>query len=736
MSKRPDSIGLFWQDLAKVKAPAKEKIKRTPPEPFWLSPDYLPELEEARDFKPDLYDDMELWQASLNKERLLYDIEVYPNYCLFAFKSLTTGKVIYFEHDDDMCLPDLQKLNWVLHNFCIVNFNGRKYDFPITTLALAGFGPTHMWNATQMIIEQGLQAQDVYKAYQTKRLDKIDQIDLIELTALAPGLKVCAARLHAPRLQDLPFKPGTYLTADQILILRRYCINDLDNTGILYQDKIPQIELREKVGEQYKVDLRSHSDAQMAEAIISSEIRRIKGVKYLNRTKLEPGTRYKYDTPHFIKYQSDLMKWVLATVQGTTFAVDHIKGSVIMPAELENLVIHMGNSKYKIGIGGLHSQEKSVAHIADENYTIIDTDATSYYPKLILNAGLTPDNLGKDFILVYNGIVVKRIAAKEAGDIITAECLKIVANGTFGKLGSMWSIMYAPKLMIQVTVTGQLSILMLAERFELNGIEVTSINTDGIVVKCHRSRESLFKEIVKGWEKDTGFITEEVRYKATYSKDINNYIAVYETPQKGKIFKTKGAYGETAPKKNAINEICVEAIKELMAKGVSPGKTITECKDIRKFTSMRNVAGGAVKVLNTEFNPKATEAEMEEIVKRNGWVMWFDNWIHQPTHEAYDTGQSLVNAYEKCCAVTNGIYLGKLIRWYYATGEQGQIIYAKTGNKVPRTDGAKPCMNLPFEFPNDINYDWYIEECYKILEEIGHTVTTQTELHDGYTGSY
>ena len=487
-------------------------------------------------------------------------------------------------------------------------------------------------------------------------------------------MKKCAGRLHAPRLQDLPFKPGTCLTSDQITILRRYCINDLDNTIILYNATIKQIELREKMGARFGVDLRSSSDAQMAEAIISSEIKRRTGRKFLRRTTLPPGTSYKYSVPDFIQYSTPLMNHILDIVKGSNFAVDPEKGSIIMPPELEKLVIGMGNCKYKIGIGGLHSQEKSIAHVADDQYFIADTDATSYYPRLILNAGITPENLGKDFLLVFDGIVVERITAKQAGDIIVAECLKIVANGTFGKLGSKWSIMYAPNLMIQVTVTGQLSILMLAERFELAGIEVISINTDGIVVRCRRSMESVFNGIVKQWELDTGFGTEEIRYKATYSRDINNYIAVYEEPQKGQLFKTKGAYGKTSPKKNAVNEICVDAIKAFIADGIPLMSTIVACRDITRFTSMRHVGGGAVK------------------------------------GDPVEVGSP----------VTSGIYLGKMIRWYYSTEVTGDIINAKSGNKVPRTDGARPLMQLPDTFPTDIDYVWYEKESHKVLKKIGY----------------
>ena len=676
MSKRADAVGLFWQDFAKEKPLPKEKIKRAPPPRFWESPCYLPDLQAAIDFKPDLFNDIELWQASIRGERLLYDIEVYPNYCLFAFKSYDSGKVVTFrladndpfDEDPILYVLDIPKLRWVLENFCIINFNGRKYDFPVTTLALAGYSSQDLWDATCMIIVDQLQAKDVYKQYKTKPLE-INQIDLIELTALGPGLKVCAGRLHARKLQDLPFKPGTILTRNQIYILDRYCVNDLDNTGLLFKATTPQIELRESTGKQFKLDLRSHSDAQMAEAIISSEIKRLTGRKFLTRTKLEPGTWYTYKTPSFIKYQSELMNYVLKVIQSSVFRISHLDGTVIVPDELKALVIEMGKSKYKFGIGGLHSQEENIAHVSDDEYVMIDTDVTSYYPYTIINAGLYPQNLGQDFIVVYKGVVQRRVTAKQAGDIIVAECLKIVANGTFGKLGSMWSVMYAPNLMLQVTITGQLSILMLAERLELAGIEVTSINTDGIIVKCPRLREAQFHEIVNQWEKDTGLSTEETRYKATYSKDINNYIAVYETPQKGELFKMKGLYSKTNPKKNAVNEICIDALKALITTRTLPAETIRNCKDLRKFTSMRNVAGGAVKM--------------------------FDE--------------------------NTGVYLGKLIRWYYATGENGEIIYAKNGNKVARTEGAKPCMDLPDSFPDDIDYDWYINETYKILDQIGYT---------------
>lgn len=667
MAIRADSIGFFWEDEVKVKAPPVEKIKRTPPERVWENPDYLPDLDVALKFMPNLYQD---WELAHIKEPLVFDSEVYPNYVLFAFRGLESKKAIYFEMDNEPCGEsiNLGKLRWVLQHNCIINFNGRKFDFVIAALALNGCDSEQLWKATEMLIKYQMRPQDVLAKFKAPKLGKINQIDMIDITALSPGLKVCAGRLHAKRMQDLPFVPGTYLSMNQIKILFMYCFNDLDNTELLYRSLLEQIAIREDTGKLYGLDLRSHSDPQMAEAIISSELKRITGQKYFKPSVLPEGTWYNYQIPRFVQFQTPMLNGVLDKIRNAVFRVNPLDGTIIMPKELSEFTVDIADGKYQMGIGGLHSTEKRMCETADDEYFIADTDVTSYYPRLIINAGIYPENLGVDFISVFSSIVDQRVAAKKAGNAVVAECLKIVVNGTFGKLGSWYSIMYAPNLMIQVTITGQLSLLMLIEAFELAGIRVLSANTDGIVVKCHRSKEALFNSIVKAWEKHTGFDTEEVRYKGIYSKDVNNYFAVYEKPQKGKQFKLKGVYSETAPKKNAVNEICIDAAMAFMSSGADIPTTIRTCHRLQKFTTMRRVKGGGVK---------------------------------------------------------DGIYLGKIIRWYYSTEAQGEIISAESGNKVARTDNAKPCMELPDELPADIDYQWYINETNKILADIGYATAPE-----------
>lgn len=312
-------------------------------------------------------------------------------------------------------------------------------------------------------------------------------------------------------------------------------------------------------------------------------------------------------------------------------------------------------------------------------------------------------------------------------------------NGWFGKQGSKYSILYAPDGLIQTTITGQLSLLMLIERLEMAGIRVVSANTDGIVIKCPRTMMHVMDAIVAEWERDTGFPTEETRYLALYSRDVNNYIAVKQTEEKapdGSVIwvekaagtKNKGAYANPwASKKNLAERlhknptttICVEAVEQFLINATPIDHTIRNDKDIRKFVAVRSVSGGAVKVWGQV--PPEHETP-EELVRMAGFYeIAKDSWVLEGEtlrearylHVAYDLAKELT----RLPGETE--YVGKTVRWYYSTEVQGELVYAKSGNKVPRSDGAKPCMVLPDEFPDDLDYDWYIQESVKILEAVG-----------------
>ena len=609
------------------------------------------------------YNDVELYAA--RGSEMVFDIEIYPNYYLIAFKDLSTNKVVTFERFDDVDF-NREKLNWILFNFKLISFNGNKFDMPLAWLGVFGNTVEEIHRTAQRLIkDDNYKPRDVQKEFNFK-MPTLNHVDLIEVAPLQASLKTYAGRLHAKRMQDLPYEPGTVLTREQMVNVRHYCVNDLDNTALLYGNLKPDITLREKLSIEYGQDLRSRSDAQIAEHVLNAECAKINGY-HAFAPKISPGTVYHYEKPDFIHFQTPMMQNILQGILAADFVIN--ENGAPKCEYLKGLKIVINKQTYKMGVGGLHSTESCIAHKAEDGFLLIDRDVASYYPYIILNNKFYPKHLGETFLIVYQTIVDRRIYAKhlsknEDKEIAKenkkeADSLKITINGSFGKLGSKYSKLYSPDLLIQVTVTGQLSLLMLIEMLELNEIEVVSANTDGIVIKPHETQVNRLNEIVKMWEQLTGFATEETQYSAVYSRDVNNYIAIMAD---GSGYKGKGVFGETTLKKQPNNEICAKAVAEFLINGTPVRKTIEASEDITDFITVKTVKGGAHK----------------------------DGWL-----------------------------LGKAIRWYYAYGVEGTINYIMNGNTVPLSENAKPIMDLPPEFPNDVDYDIYVDMANDMLHDMG-----------------
>lgn len=634
-------------------------------------------------------------------DEVILDVECYPNYFLICLKHLKTGRFAIFENSP-VSQIDPVKLAWCLFAFKIYTFNGNHYDMPLVYMALKGYDCRTLKEASNLIIDEKIRNDDLYELYKITA-PFINHIDLKEVCPLNGSLKKYAGRLHAIRMQELPYDPYKELSEQEALEVKNYCAHaDCNNTQLIVENLREELNLRDEMTKKYGVDLRSKSDAQIAEAVMRKELSKKLG-KDPKRPTLPEGYTCAYNDPGIISFKTDYLNDAYQKILGAKFKLDN-GGSPQWPVGLGvqeknkqgkyvwTLKLKIGQSIYKLGMGGIHSSEKSIAHTSCADYILLDRDVASYYPRIILNQKLYPKHLGAPFLVVYDGIVVARLTAKEVKDLIGANSLKIVINGGFGKFGSKWSILYSPDLLLQVTLSGQLCLLMLIEELELNGIRVVSANTDGIVSKVKRTERDKFEAIVKAWEDKTAFVTEETGYQAIYSKDVNNYIAVKYKEDKAteklnfgknwleekEVCKLKGAYANPWPDKKAqifrfhVNptfQICTEAICSFLMTGAPIAHTIRACNDITKFIAVRDVKGGAHK---------------------------------------------------------SGLFVGKFIRWYISTEVKGTINYVLSNNKVPETEGAKPCMDLPEVLPSDIDYQWYINRCDSMLVKIGHM--TKDEL--------
>lgn len=606
------------------------------------------------------------------KSKIVIDTECFPNYWLFMAK--VVGKdVVYATSTSDEGGLDINKIRKVMRENTTVGFNSLRYDLPMIAIATIGTPAAtkaasksetgalrttlELKAMSDRLIQEETPSWQICRDADVRVPDSWDHIDLREP---APGvmisLKIYMGRMHSPKMQDLPYAHDAMLTPAEMAEVRLYCENDIRGTEHLYTAIGAQIELRERMGETYGVDLRSKSDAQIAEAVIEHNVDAA-GSKV---RKVAPSSDVvRYQDPGFINFESVELREIFARILSSDFALNK-SGNIDMPDWLKSTVVELDGAKYKMGIGGLHSQEKRQWVEAGENL-LADLDVASFYPNIILQQGMVPPGVGEQFLPVYKSIVDTRIAAKRGGDKVVADSLKITINGSFGKLGNRYSFLYAPNLLLQVTLTGQLALLMLIERMSDAGIRCVSANTDGVVLVCPRDREKVMDEVAFEWMLDTSYELERTDYLRLVSRDVNNYVAVKTN---GKT-KGKGVFAGAGLMKNPDMVIVYESVAAYIASSAPIEETIRSCTDITKFITVRRVTGGAV---------------------------WREH------------------------------LLGKAIRFYHSSDVPADvcIAYVKNGNKVSKSDGCRPIMDLPEQFPGDIDFGYYIAEAHKLLDGVGH----------------
>jgi len=350
-------------------------------------------------------------------KKIIIDTEIYTNYFLFAAKCVETGKVIHLELYEDHPL-DLAVLSNIMRKNTTISFNGNNFDLPIIVAALCGWNNKHIKSLCDSIIGSN---RSSYRTYQDNNLPcpKWDHIDLIEVAPGMSSLKIYGGRLHSKKLQDLPIEPSALISPEQRVELRNYCENDLQTTQELYQALIPQITLRESMTEQYGMDLRSKSDAQIAETVISSELQKITGKKP-SRPTVADDAKFYYQDPEIVSFKSEQLNNILARVIKEPFKLG-INGALVLPDWLKKEDIRIGGRKYQMGIGGLHSCEKSQYINVKEGWFLKEKDCLGYYPSIILQQKLAPKSMGKPFLKIYKDIVQKRNFAKKKIAELTKE---------------------------------------------------------------------------------------------------------------------------------------------------------------------------------------------------------------------------------------------------------------------------------------------------------------------------
>lgn len=376
-----------------------------------------------------------------------------------------------------------------------------------------------------------------------------------------------------------------------------YNDNDVYIVAELIRMNQEEVLLRYRISEEYNVDVFSASRSTIADKVIVKLYSKFTGLhpkafidtKTIRRKIVVSeilSDKIAFSTPELNDILSDIRSLTLRGEKG----------------EFDREFTFMGTS-YTIATGGLHSNEIPAVYIENSDSIIVDRDVASYYPNMIRSLKVCQKHLiPKAWFRIADTIVDERLEHKHLAkdkslDSIdrdkhatAAACLKIVANaGIFGKMGSEKSFLCDKKAMYQVTINGQLFLLMLIEKLELAGIHVISANTDGIVTIVPRELEQTADDICHWWEKHLGLELEFTYYTKYVTEGVNSYLTV----KRGGSSKFKGRMN---PKmfledlsKGYNSPIVAKCVTEYFINGTPVMETLRNAKSILDFCRTQNV---------------------------------------------------------------------------------------------------------------------------------------------------
>jgi hypothetical protein len=388
------------------------------------------------------------------------------------------------------------------------------------------------------------------------------------------------------------FIPKEYLNE-----MADYNDNDVYIVAELIRMNQEEVLLRYRISEEYKVDVYSASRSTIADKVIVKLYSKFTGLhpkafidtKTIRRKILVSeilSDKIAFSTPELNDILSDIRSLTLRGEKG----------------EFDREFTFMGTS-YTIATGGLHSNEIPAVYVENSDSIIVDRDVASYYPNMIRSLKVCQKHLiPKAWFRIADTIVDERLEHKHLAKdksldnierdkhATAAACLKIVANaGIFGKMGSEKSFLCDKKAMYQVTINGQLFLLMLIEKLELAGIHVISANTDGIVTIVPRELEQTADDICHWWEKHLGLELEFTYYTKYVTEGVNSYLTV----KRGGSSKFKGRMN---PKmfledlsKGYNSPIVAKCVTEYFINGTPVMETLRNAKSILDFCRTQNV---------------------------------------------------------------------------------------------------------------------------------------------------
>ena len=238
----------------------------------------------------------------------------------------------------------------------------------------------------------------------------------------------------------------------------------------------------------------------------------------------------------------------------------------------------------------------------------------------------------------------------------------------------MQNWIYDRQLTMFTTITGELSLMMLIEAYELEGIHVISANTDGVTIEIHKEKLEKMFEINEWWQTLTQYELERTDYQKIIFSTVNDYIAIKTD---GEIKKKGDFLTDFELHKNKSARIVPMALEQYYVHNIPIESTIRTHTNIYDYALRQK----ASKDFHYEGHSKENKTIYNKLIR----------------YYVSNTGEKLLKVKNPEC-ITNAV----------------DVSQVEAGDWVMHV-----CNFLPKDHPLDnINYKYYIEKAQRIIDKI------------------
>ena len=376
-----------------------------------------------------------------------------------------------------------------------------------------------------------------------KYANYFESMDLLTMqfsSKLRVGLKEMQVTMHYPNVQEYDGDFNAPIAPEDMDEMIGYNINDVDSTVELLNRLKKDIALRSFIQEEYGINAYSMDSVKFGETLLAKKYCEATGISKKELEQMRSPMDYiplKDVILPFIKYKNPKLQAVLEDMKGQVVYSKERKG-------YEKQFV-LSNTRYSIGVGGIHSINTPRVYVPSENEFIGHADVASMYPSFIVQYKWIPRHLGEEFWQVYSDIYHERIEAKHSGQKLKSDALKLTLNSVTGKMQQETSWMYDPFSVFKIRINGQLVLLMIVDRLLELGCEIIQVNTDGVMYVANKYLSNAIGEAIREVEDITKLSFEADRYEAFYQYAVNDYFGVVEGWSKShdpKLIERKGMF--------------------------------------------------------------------------------------------------------------------------------------------------------------------------------------------------